>query len=85
MTSIYKKVVIKQIIQELDLMIMFYDSYQKSSSDKVRQDCGIGILESIENLMPYQEVWQRYEKHLELDDYFDSVEIKEEIVEEEEG
>ena len=85
MTSIYKKVVIKQIIQELDLMVMFYDSYQKSSSNEVRQSCGIGILESIENLMPYQEVWQRYEKHLELDDYFDSVEIKEEIVEEEEG
>ena len=84
MTSIYKKVVIKQIIQELDLMIMFYDSYQKSSSHEDRQDHATGILESIENLMPYQEVWQRYEKHLELDDYYDSVEIKEEIVEEEE-
>ena len=68
MTSIYKKVVIKQIIKELDLMLCFYDSYQQSSSNKVRYDCGIGILESIENLMPYQEVWQRYEQYLELEE-----------------
>ena len=84
MTSIYKKVVIKQIIKELNLLIIFYDSYQKSCSNEDKRDWMIGILESIYNLKPYQEVWRLYKQYLELDDSDDSVEIEEEIVEEEE-
>ena len=68
MTSIYKKVVIKQIVKELDLIICLYDYYQQSTSNEERHGWGNGIFESIENLKPYQEIWQLHEQYLELEE-----------------
>ena len=87
MTSIYKKVVINQIIKELDFMICLYGSYQTqkdSLSNEDKKDHFVAIFESIENLIPYQEVWHLYRQYLELDDCDDSVEIEEEVVKGEE-
>ena len=57
MTSKYKKFVINQITNEIDLLMANYQNYQ----DNKDQDSIEGIFECIENLIPYQELWFPYE------------------------
>ena len=86
MTSKYKKVVVKQIVTELDLLITFYHLYKHDKDPDWIQ----GIFEGIENLEVFQEIWKdkinspsiidkersRHQLEQELDNHYDSEEIK---------